>query len=234
MGFDPVSYLMGTRNGGGGGGSYPWFGPGTEKVDTKQQLINLANDTSWASWTPSTTAGTILATPSSYDYEWSVDMSSYDYYVIVRAVTDIALKDTATLSKIPMMWGRTFINEVYGNPSNYQQWQSGDRGTTSYGTLSVYFSESYNSAGEKTILSSSNASPMFITSSSLSNSSSKIFYKRPDIKAQCSTNYFDTARAADIDAANTNMTIDIELYRTPITGSLMAVEIDKLRRAMLG
>lgn len=232
--FDILAYLMG-KAGGGGGGSYPWFGPGTEKLDTKQQIINLADDTTWASWTPSTTAGTILAAPSSYQYEWSVDLGHYDYYIVSRYVTKIALKESATRVKILTVWGRVYISEVFGLPVSYNGWQSDVRGTTQTANNSAlqnaYY---YNSTGELAFVSNTGAAPMSVSSApaSIATWPSTIKFKRPDIKAQCSSSYFDTARAGDIDADNTNMTIDVELYRTPIAGSLMAVEIERLRQAM--
>lgn len=230
--FDIFSYLMG-KSGGGGGGSFPWFGPGTEKLDTKQQIINLADDTTWASWTPSTTEGTILAAPSAYEYEWDIDHTKYVYYLVSRLVTDVALKSTATLVKIPVKFGRMYVFEVYGVPKNAHQWESGGIGNTTSGSLSYNAIIYYRYDGELTA-ASSNAGPMFVSATIGAIVGDKIKVKRPDIKAVCSTAYFDTARAADIDADNTNMTIDIELYRTPIEGSLMNVELEKLRRAMFG
>ena len=233
MGFDIVSYLMG-KSGGGGGGSYPWFGPGTELVDTKQEIINLADDTSWASWTPSTTAGTILAAPSAYQYEWSVDLEQYDYYIISSFVTDVALKNTATLQKVPIRIGRINIQEVYGVPNSYNTWESAERKKHKNLSQYVMLMSYYNLSGVMDVNDGSLYGPEF-TSQNPSVSPTwpnTIKWKRSDIIAQCNTTYFYTDRAVDIDADNTNMTIDIELYRTPIAGSLMAVEIDKLRRAI--
>ena len=62
--------------GGGGGGDYPWFGPNTVKDYTKTLTFNLANDTSFDSWTASTTAASILAAPTTNDFTYSYDRDS--------------------------------------------------------------------------------------------------------------------------------------------------------------
>ena len=62
---------------GGGGGSYAWFGADTTYVGrTFTKTINLKNDTSFDSWTASTTAGDIKAASTTADFTVTGDTSN--------------------------------------------------------------------------------------------------------------------------------------------------------------
>lgn len=221
---------------GGGGGNYSWFGPNTVKDYTKTITINLANDTSWNSWTASTTATSILGAPTTADFTYSFNMNTDVALFVCTAIINYTLKPTATKILIPISTGRTDWYNVFGFPLGYDNFKSFTIGTTSTTTLAndirLYY---YNSSGDKSTGTISYGVYHYGTptySINRSGSTITIGGKRNAIYARCGSNYFDTARKADIDADNTNVVITFDVYKIPREGSFLVHNINDTLTAM--
>lgn len=231
-GYSPITVNVS----GGGGGSYPWFGPNTVKDYTKTITINLSEDTSWDDWTASTTATSILAAPTTNDFSYSYDRSLYMIWVVCTAITNFVLKPTATKKLIPISNGRIDWFASLGKPNNYDEFKSLGAGTHISKTLTyeaqLYY---YNSSGTKNVIASNYGVYHYGTptiSESLSGSTTTISVKRNAIYARCSSSYFATARKADIDSANTNVVITFDVYKTPRENAFLSHNLDDMYTAM--
>lgn len=231
-GYSPITVNVS----GGGGGSYPWFGPNTVKDYTKTITINLSEDTSWDSWTASTTATSILAAPSTNDFTYAFDIDSYAVFIVTTAVTNYVHKSTATKANIPISSGRFDFCVFYGQPSSYSDYKTltiNTRGSTgSWNALRLYY---YNSNSTKAVYATNygayaSSNPTF--SDSASGSTVTIGGKRSPIYARCNATYFATARKADIDAENTNVVITFDVYKTPRENAFMPNIFDGMIMAM--
>lgn len=221
---------------GGGGGNYPWFGPNTIKDYTKTITINLKNDTSWDSWTASTTATSILAAPTTNDFTYSYDRDSDVVFVVTTVITNFVLKSSATKVKIPISTGRFDFNVFFGLPDSYSDYKNlavGKQSTYSiFNNSRMYY---YYLSGIKEVYTVlygvyPNASPSF--SQSASGSTVTISGKRSAIYARCNTTYFDTARKEDVDSSNTNVVITFDVYKTPREGSVFVHGFNDMFTAM--
>ena len=218
---------------GGSVGDYPWVGVGAEKIESKEIVYNLADDTTWNSWTASTTEGTIKAAPTNPDFELTGIDDNFDYLFISKFYTNYVLTDNATKIKIPTSGSSFYYDLAYFYYSNYGEFNSNTPSTinlTSIGnkTPLVY----YNSSGVKTF--TTNTIGIYFSSPSVySSGAGKIAYKLSAIKARCSTTYFDTARKSDIDASKTELVAEIDVYKIPKDNFYYTHLFEEVREYML-
>lgn len=203
---------------GGGGGQYAWLGQGAEKVSTVvNRTINLKNDTSYDSWTASTTAGTILAAST---HTQSIDAQNYDYYFVAKGYVE-----PVYLSGTPMTYTTKRVCQymalyVFGYPSNTsatgiqnQTMQSCSFTTTSTTGFVQFY---YNNVGNEAARSATQCGPIYMSNVlSLSASVSSVTLTIPAFYAKCDSSRFTTDRKEQVDSANTNYYLTIDMYRVP-------------------
>lgn len=175
------------------------------------------DDTGYATWTPSTTASAIVKS-STLSSTYAGDMATYDYYLRWRFDADVQYASGTTmkyatdreiieiwqvLTKRPSSRANIVLDNFNGN--NCSTFFTA--GFTSYydknGSQTYTWSASYGfyiSATAATFSSSTSDTPT-------------ITIKTPAINARCSTTYFSTARAANVDQANSKMALTGELWR---------------------
>lgn len=216
---------------GGGGGSYPWFGPNTTFVERKlNRTVNLANDTSFDSWTASTTGGKIkdAGEISSPDLTITADYSNA-YWIYIRYYIDYVYKTSAILQNIPRRSAYHFLSIIYPIVSNEPNLVNrtcnsvqvssliSRSGIRFYGSTTGTLAFSYGNYG---------VYPGNVPSSSSSGLNVK--FALSSLSARCNSTYFATERKADIDSANTNVVITADIYRTPIYNSSVSWMIDNI------
>ena len=191
----------------GSGGQYAFFGPGTEYVERAlNQTINLKNDTTYDSWTASTTeTGTIKDAPSSYEINYAIN-NSYTYYFVSKMYVDIAYLAGATLEKAVKRFQSLYITMVYYYPSLENALINNISGSaTNLNILTRNNTRYYDKTGSLAYMAT-NIGPMYgAPVSTTSTDASGFKSKRGPIYARCSTTYFDVARKEEVDSANTNM-----------------------------
>ena len=219
---------------GGGGGDYPWFGANTTYVGRKlTKTINLKNDTTWDSWTASTTAGSIKAGSSSADLTFTVDYTN-GYWFVYKAYIEYVYNAGATLKSIPkrgVTYSLYLTFPYFSNNSNliantcntltYSTPVSGRGGLRHYGTtantLSFYAGANYGA---------------YIASPTFALSTTTATIKLGAVSARCNNTYFATARKVDIDSANTNLVVTVDVYKTPIPNDCVSYLIESMRTDM--
>lgn len=219
-----------------GGGSYPWFGQNTTFVERKlNKTINLNDDTSFDSWTASTTAGAIKAASSSDDFSVTADYTNA-YWVFLRSIVDVAYLSSATKKNISRRIAQYYTYLIFPYYSTYAALGSGNANSVTYGSLTtrsgqVYYGSTTNSL---TYGTSGTYGPMYMSAGPTITASGTTYgFKLAAINARCSSTYFATSRKAGVDSANTNMVITADVYKTPVPNSWISWEVEQMRTELL-
>ena len=200
------------------GGSYNWRGEGVTFVeDLFEHTYNLKNDTTFSSWTASTTAKSIMTTKTA-DTFVATNMDQYSYLLRWVCITNVAHATGATLQIIPIQQFVIFDQIFYRRPQNWSKLLSREYNyNTYYNATAVPLCKYYNSTGDVSVgwtasygLYGSVPTP---TISNNTTASPTITAKTPLWYARCSTTYFDTARYSDIDQTNTTFTVKASVYK---------------------
>ena len=206
----------GTSTGGGGGGLYDYFGAGTEYVGKVfSETYNLADDTSFDSWTASTTATVIKSQSTTYDVEVNIENRNYDYFVVLKSLTKFAYKNGTENKNIMTTLAEIRCNCVTFEPYSYSTWHSGTHGTpnvsASYSKMIGYFYSTNNALDYVT-----SAYGVYKTGAPSGSLSATLYrLKTPAIYARCNSSFFDISQKENVDSENTTITYEVEVYRTP-------------------
>lgn len=228
--YSPVSV-----NVSGGGGQYAWFGSGAEKVGTViNRTINLQNDTDYDSWTASTTATTLIAADASPYYSVSLNFEDYDYCFVTKGyVEPVYVSGTPMTSTIKRSC-QYHLAYFYGYPNNSSTAAIEANSVTNIGTVTssttcfiMYF---YNNVGTIVARSATQSGPIYMSSfptvtytqNQLTDGEGTMTYSFPAFYAKCDTSRFTTTRKEQVDSANTNYYVTVDLYRVPRGNSLVS------------
>lgn len=178
--------------------------------------FNLSTDTTFDSWTASTTAKAILATANVGTFV--ADMLNYEYLLWWSVATKVAHTQGATL-KATLDWeGAELIQSVFRRANSLANIAAGNAaGNATVQNTTAPLNIYYNTGGTKTYTYSI-AYGIYpaITSPTFSNATSAaptVTVKRPTLNARCNASYFATARKAEVDSANTETRMVCKLYR---------------------
>lgn len=200
--------------------TYGWLGAGVEYVGKLYEWNGTLDDTTYSSWTPSTTQSTILASQSNVAQFTIPDRTQETYYVITRWGMDFAYNSGTTMTYAPIQFASTSINLYYIYPGNCAQYISGDFSSFSNTSMvSYYYLVYYNSsgtlAGIQNIYGPAYSNSAASWSASPSGNSVTVTLNRPVVYARCSASYFTTGRAADIDTTNSTIKYRLDLFKGP-------------------
>lgn len=202
-------------------GPYSWTGSNdAQYVDKIYDWIGTLDDTTYPSWTPSTTAKTILATTSGVASFTIPDRTKESYYLVARWGMNFEYNSGTTMTYAPVRFVCFSLQAYYQYPSNYSQYLSGEYTAYSNTTLlNGYYLVYYNSSG--TLTGATNAyGPAYVTSApswttAISGNSVTVTLNRLALFARCNTSYFTTDRAADIDTANSTIRCRYDILKGP-------------------
>ena len=218
------SQVTGTYS--GGGGSYAWLGEGAEKVGTVvNRTINLKNDTGYDDWEATTTATTIIAADTDPYYSLTADVDNYDYCFVTRGYIEPVYQNGTPTTYRTHRVCQYHVQYYAGSPSNssIEQVQDDTVGSIvqssslSNGFIQVF----YNSAGVLTARTATQCGPLYMSSipsysnTAVTDGTATISIKFPEFYARCDTNRFRTERKSQVDSANTNYLLTVDLYRVP-------------------
>jgi len=217
------SLATGTASGGGGSSAYPWFGNGAEKVGTVVNMtINLQNDTGYDSWTASTTATTLIAASSDPIYTLNTDFADYDYCFVTKGYIEPVYASGTPESYRIYRVVQNHLGFFHGYPSynTIEDMQNKTPSSTNYHntTTTFFWMYFYNNAGKITSRNATQCGPCYMStyptlSASIANGT--ITYKLPAFYAKCDSSRFSTTRKAQVDSANTDYFLTVDLYRIP-------------------
>lgn len=200
------------------GSQYPWFGADATYVGrVMDKTINLKNDTTFDSWAPSTSYGTIKAASVDNDFSQVVDFEN-SWWFVFHQYYEVALKQGASkITTIKRFSG--YVYDIYypfpgtksalENGINDQMTsqhiiQGGIRFYDASGVLNYYPGVVYGPA-----LASNGVT--------LSRTGDNISGKLSAIRARCGFPYFDASKKAQVDSENTNVKITVDVYKTPLS-----------------
>ena len=202
---------------------YSPYGDDAEVVATYDMGSKKLSETSFATWTPSTTAATIKAAANLGTL--ALDLDNYEYLVKAILESNTAYASGTTLKAAVERQIIEIVQAIYRRPSNLTNLNSGTNNynycTTLYtAPLMVY----YNASGTHTITFTGGYGIYgAATAHTFSSSTSKtptLTVKEPTYNARCSTSYFATGMASAVDKDNSTIKCVVRVYRTK-RGALM-------------
>lgn len=215
LGENQVSPIIMTNN------PYGWLNPEAKYVGKLYEWNGTLDDTTYSSWTPSTTAGTILAAVSDVATYTISDKTIENAYFISQWNITPAYDSGTSMVSAPTNFVFIGIQYYYNCPANYSEYFSGNY--TSYSTRaldSAYWLAYYNSSGT---LSSGSVSygPAYTTTATSypsvsSGNSVTVSMNRPALSARCSDTYFSTSTAAAIDTTHSTINYRIDVFKGAI------------------
>ena len=174
------------------------------------------SQTTFPDWTPSTTASVILATTNVGTF--TANMEAYDYLIHWRATCDAVFPSGTTMKAAPFREIADIWQCIIKRPNSLKNIEATNFNgnaclTLSTTPLNVY----YNSDGTKTYTYSISygiyPAAVAATFSNSTSNTPTVTIKRPTFSARCSSSYFSTARAGQIDQDKTTLKIHGELWR---------------------
>lgn len=225
-GYSPVTVNV-------AGSSIPWLGQGAEKVGTViNRVINLKDDTDYDNWTASTTATTLIPADTDPSYTLSANVTDYDYCFVTRGyIEPVYLSGTPTNRRTHKI-AQYHVQYYYGitGTSDIEKVRADEAGNIVYLQTSTnicvqYF---YNLSGDLAARNASQCGPLYMSNTpSFSNSTvsdgvSTITLKFPVFYAKCDSSRFATERKEQVDSANTNYYLTVDLYRVPHGSGMMS------------
>ena len=195
---------------------YNYFGDNPVLVTSLPVDTILLENTTYPTWTPSTTATTIVASTDAGTFP-ATDLNNYDY--VLRWDTDVSVSylDGATMKAVPLRHCAEMLQIVSRRAGNMAYIESGG---VSYNVAVTYFSgaflEYYSTSGARNLyVGSYGFYPTLVnpTFSSTSNASPTVTIKYPNWTARCNSSYFATARAPYVDQHNTTLKRKVDVFR---------------------
>lgn len=202
-----------------------WLPPSATLVSSATETLNLSADTSYDSWTPTTTNTSIKSAGSARaacNYKITTDYEDTALIGLCLMNMVIAYPEGTTYAKGYSL-KKTVCGICHYAPIRVQDYTTTDyfgavvastMGLQSYyssaSAVSIYHSASYG------------LGPTGVTwnaSSNTSTSARTVGFTRPAIYARCHSTYFSTTAAAAVDSANTNITFTYKIYKIDKTES---------------
>lgn len=179
--------------------------PQWEFVKTLYDREFTLADTSYGSWTASTTAGTIKSAVSAGTY--GADFSTYEYIVKWSFSFDAEYSNTAVMKAIPVQEYSDQYQVLCKRPNTYANIEAENfNGNTCVTYFTVPFYRYYNTSGSLTYTHSISygiyPSLQTVTFSHSTADNATCTFKTPAIYARCNATYFATSRKVDITTAS--------------------------------
>lgn len=180
-------------------------------------------DTLFNGWTPSTTAKTIKATANGTAFYGHFD--EYEYLLKWEFQFHAVTQAGATLKAQLLYEGADQYQVLCKRPSSYANIQADNwNGNTCNTFFTVPFMRYWNTSGSMTYTHSiSYGIYPGLTAATFASSTADITTvtpKCPTVNARCSTTYFATARASELDQEESTFRIVGKLYRYKIPGEV--------------
>lgn len=195
---------------------YNPFGEAAELISTYAKTTYALKDTLYNTWTPSTTAKTIVATANLGTK--SLDLANYEYFTKFVIDARTVYNSGTTLSGAVVHQVTAVFQYIYRKPSNFTNIASK---TDNYNYCTTIYTAplmDYYDTSNAHKLSYTGSYGFYgaATAHTFNNSTSltpNLTIKRPALNARCSKSYFTTTMAAAVDKTNSTMAVWGYLYR---------------------
>ena len=202
----------------GGGGGTPWPG---EYVSTEYSKTYKFSETGFATWTPSTSATSIVAAPSAFVV--NIYPRNYDYTILLICTTNYVYITGVTPKKCLKKQVTIYKSTISCYPQNTSDAQ---QGIYSYaGVIGQYNAGSnyyYSSGGSNTYTNAAlsygvyNYSTPSISLTNPAVDTTKMNITLSAIYARCNTTYFDVSMAPNVDQDASTITRVVKIYRSAL------------------
>lgn len=201
-----------------------WLGADATLVHEITPITVALKDTDFNTWTPSTTAATVVASQtlsgSTQKYVATNLLldGGYDYLNVWNMKIPVVYTGTPTQKAMPLFSCGLLIQSMFRRYSSFANLLDDNlnNNVTAQQTLAT-FERYYNSSSSLTYTNGASYGFYFAnvapTISSTTAQSPTITLKTPTMSARCSTTYMSTANAALIDKENTKLTYTCKVYR---------------------
>ena len=210
---DAAGILQTGTASGGGGDSWSWMGKNPTKIATPLNNKVYLKNTNFATWTPSTTATTMVASTTLSDC--TIDAKNYDYVILHSFHTHFDY-DTGTTGKAMITDQfasfHVFIFTYHSNYSDMRNDNTGNIGTLSAGSSTPNGAFYKNSSGADAYSRQSYG----VYLGTPQNAAVALTYARVKtfpISMRCSSSYFSTANCALVNKDTSYYEYKIELWR---------------------
>ena len=196
---------------------HDWMGRNCTLLDDSLYTATVyLKATSFPTWTASTTATAIKDSVDGKVVQ--VDLGNYEYILEWLWCVDDAQLAGATMKAMPDRSFGAFYQVVHRRPYGLANFETE---TSSYNYCTTLYTGSayniyYNTSGNRTWTTTMYGVYCVNTAATLSSTSSltpNLTTKSPNITARCNASYFATDRKAEIDADNTTIKMQGNLYR---------------------
>ena len=220
--YPDVPSILLPQTGGGSAEFYAdkgsWEGKNLEFVQEFTPIHWTLDDTSYSTWTPSTTQQII----KNYDAytTFVADMVNYEYAIKYFTKVTYAYLDGSEDKMKMLVSYYSFCNYLFRYPSteSYVYGDSYNGNTTSYITISG-FSKYLNTNGyvrfDPGVGMGIYVATVSIPTSSSTSATPTATVRTPILYAKCNTSSFSVTNAEKIDTANTTIDVTMKLYRCP-------------------
>ena len=205
-------------------GSMAWLGADATLVHEITPITVALKDTDFNTWTPSTTAATVVASQTlsgSTQKYVATDLlldGGYNYINIWCMKLPVVYTGSPTNKALTLFSCGLLVQAMFRRYSSYTNLLDGNmnNNVTAQTTLAT-FERYYNSSGSLTYTNAASYGFYFAnvapTISSTTAQSPTITLKTPTMSARCSTTYLSTANCGLVDKTNTKLTYTCKVYR---------------------
>ncbi len=203
---------------GGGGDTWTWMGKNPTKIATCANDKVYLKNTGFATWTPSSTATTIVS--ASNCTAQTIDALSYDYVAVYKFHSHFDYNEGTTgknLTTDEYFSGWQMLCNIYNSYSDMTDDVTSKTFNVSSGSYSHGGFFYINSSGvddyQRPTSSSGFYGVYFNTLSSMTASTTSVTLQKPAISARCHTSYFSTTNAGKVNQDTSYYELKIELWR---------------------
>lgn len=200
------------------GGAYNWMGANVECINScLYSSTYWLKDTTYSTWTPSTTAKILVASKNTTTFTAS-SMNSYAYMLRWIVEASVSHLSTATLTTLPTRQINIIDQEIMRRPTALSYISANNfNGNLYVNNIGLSWMQYYNSAGTFTYTWAATygfygaaAAPAFNSTTALSPT---VTPRIPSLYVRCSSTIFATDHTTDIDLSNTCWHVVGMLYR---------------------
>lgn len=194
-----------------------WMGIEPEFVKEIYRFQDVLANTTFATWTPSTTAAVIVASKTLTE-KYAADMANYEYLLRWRFEADIQHLESQTLKAVPLREIQEIVQVLCKRPSSRANIEADNfDGNACLTGFTVPFLSYRNTSGALTYTWSTSygfySAVVAATFSSSTSNTPTVTFKTPSISVRCNSSYFATARASEVDQNNSKIALIGELFR---------------------
>lgn len=205
-------------------GSMSWLGADATLVHEITPIEIALKDTDFNTWTPSTTAATVVASQTlsgSTQKYVATDLlldGGYNYINIWCMKLPVVYTGSPTNKALTLFSCGLLVQAIFRRYSSYTNLLDGNlNNNVAAQTTLATFERYYNSSSSLTYTNAASYGFYFAnvapTISSTTAQSPTITLKTPTMSARCSTTYLSTANCGLVDKTNTKLTITCKVYR---------------------